>query len=129
MFHDFGKVFELSYDKAFGYTDEGKLVGHIPIGAVLTDRAIQKIDGFPKALEFRLKHLILSHHGRLDYGSPKVPVTLEALVLHQLDDLDSKMESITKLMRAEKNGVRWTSMHRAYQQSYYKPDKYLSSPE
>ncbi len=127
-FHDFGKIFELSYEGPFGYTDEGKLVGHIAIGVTIVDRKIQSIPGFPKDLEYQLKHMILSHHGRLEYGSPKVPLTIEALILHSLDDMDSKVQSVQNLMDSEKSDGRWTSLHRAYNQSYYKPQNELISP-
>ena len=120
-FHDFGKIFELSYDGNFGYTDEGKLVGHITIGATLVDRHIRQIPGFPAELEWQLKHMILSHHGRLEYGSPVRPQTLEAQMVHHLDDMDSKLNSIQELMDAEKSNSRWTSLHKAYENSYYKP--------
>ena len=119
-FHDFGKIYELSYGSNFGYTDEGKLVGHITIGVTLIDREIQKMDGFPRELEWQLKHLILSHHGRLDYGSPKRPATIEAVVLHHIDDMDSKINSIQTLMNDPNNASRWTSYHRAYDQYYYR---------
>ncbi len=124
-FHDFGKIFELCYPTPFGYTDEGRLVGHITIGAILLDRKIQNIPEFPEALGWHLKHLILSHHGKLEYGSPKVPVTLEAEMVHLLDLMDSRMEGIESFMRAERNNSRWTSIHKAYGVSFYKPDKYV----
>ncbi len=120
-FHDFGKIFELSYDGMFGYTDEGKLVGHITIGTILLDREIRKLEGFPADLEYQLKHMILSHHGKLEYGSPVRPQTLEAQLVHHLDDMDSKLNSIQELMDAEKNQSNWTSLHKAYGASYYKP--------
>ncbi len=128
-FHDFGKIFELSFDGGFGYTDEGRLVGHIAIATALLDRKMREIPGFPQALEFHLKHLILSHHGRLDYGSPKRPATIEAQILHHLDDMDSKINSIQTFMKAERNTSRWTGHHRAYDQYYYKPDVYLKITE
>ncbi len=128
-FHDFGKIFELSYANGFGYTDEGKLVGHITIGVQLLDRKIQAIPDFPKDLEYQLKHLILSHHGRLEYGSPKRPQTLEAQLLHHLDDMDSKINSIQTLMETEANDNRWTAHHRAYDNYYYKSDTFLTRPE
>jgi 3'-5' exoribonuclease len=121
-FHDFGKIYELSYDGNFGYTDEGRLVGHIAIGVTLLDRKIREIEGFPPALEWQLKHLILSHHGRLEYGSPKRPATLEAQVLAMLDDMDSKIQSIGALIANEEGTSKWTSYHKAYDQYYYKPD-------
>lgn len=126
-FHDFGKIYELSYRRNFGYTDEGQLVGHMAIAISLVDREIQKIEGFPPALEWHIKHLILSHHGRLEYGSPKRPATLEALMVSAMDDLDSKLQSVQALMATEVNASRWTSMHRAYEQVYYKPDKYVTA--
>jgi 3'-5' exoribonuclease len=121
-FHDFGKIYELSFQNGFGYTDEGRLVGHISIGATLLDRKIRELPGFPDNLAWELKHIILSHHGRLEYGSPKRPHTLEALLVHHLDDMDSKMNSIETFMREEKSTARWTSHHRAYDNYYYKPD-------
>ena len=129
-FHDFGKIFELAYDRSFGYTDEGKLVGHITIGANLIDRKIHGVPGmpgFPAELEWQLKHIVLSHHGRLEYGSPKRPHTIEAQILHHLDDMDSKINSIQTFMKAERNESRWTAHHRAYDAFYYKPDCYLPS--
>lgn len=125
-FHDFGKIFELSYDGNFGYTDEGKLVGHITIGTVIIDRKIRLIPGFPKELEWQLKHLVLSHHGKLEFGSPKRPATIEAQLVHHLDDMDSKLNSIQTFMKAERNNARWTAYHKAYDQYYYKPDAYLT---
>ena len=80
---------------------------------------------FHADLEYHLKHLILSHHGKLEYGSPKRPATLEAQLLHHIDDLDSKMNSISTFMKSEHSGARWTGYHRAYDQYYYKPDAYL----
>jgi 3'-5' exoribonuclease len=122
-FHDFGKIHELSYEGNFGYTDEGRLVGHIAIGVTLLDRKIREIEGFPPALEWQLKHLILSHHGRLEYGSPKRPATLEAQVLAMLDDMDSKIQAIGALIQNDESPARWTSYHKAYDQYYYKPDR------
>jgi len=121
-FHDFGKIYELSYDGKFGYTDEGKLVGHIAIGISLVDRKIQLLPGFPTKLEWQLKHLILSHHGKLEFGSPKRPATIEAQLLHHLDDMDSKIESIQRLLKSERNGSNWSAYHRAYDQYYYHPE-------
>ncbi len=130
VFHDFGKIFELSYQNGvFSYTDEGKLVGHIAIGIALVDRKIQGIAGFPPSLEWQLKHLLLSHHGHLEYGSPKRPATLEAELLHSVDDLDSRINSIQSFMENERNSNRWTSHHKAYDQYYYKPDAYLTSAD
>lgn len=120
-FHDFGKIYELTYQGCFGYSDEGKLVGHITIGAILIDRKIQAMPGFPKEIEYQLKHLILSHHGRVEYGSPKKPATLEAQILANLDDMDSKIQSIQTLLAQDSSNSRWSGYHKAYDQYYYKP--------
>jgi len=120
-FHDFGKIYELTYNGSFGYSDEGKLVGHITIGAILIDRKIQGMPGFPKEIEYQLKHLILSHHGRVEYGSPKKPATLEAQILANLDDMDSKIQSIQTLISQDSSSSRWSGYHKAYDQYYYKP--------
>jgi 3'-5' exoribonuclease len=113
-FHDFGKIYELQYDGKFGYTDEGRLVGHIAIGISLVDRKIQAISGFPKDLENHLKHLILSHHGKLEHGSPKTPHTLEAEILHWLDHMDSRINSIQNHLQQETLPSGWTTFHKAY---------------
>jgi len=126
-FHDFGKIFELSYQGKFGYTDEGRLVGHIAIGVVLIDRKIQELTQFPKELEYQLKHLILSHHGKLEHGSPKRPHTLEAELLHQLDHMDSRINSIQSFMGSENNASRWSGYHKTYDQYYFKPIEMIST--
>jgi len=121
-FHDFGKIYELTYQGSFGYSDEGKLVGHITIGAILIDRKIQTMPGFPKDIEMQVKHLVLSHHGRLEYGSPKRPATLEAQILQHLDDMDSKIQSIQTLLAQDSSNSRWSGYHKAYDQYYYRTD-------
>jgi len=124
-FHDFGKIFELSWEGGFQYTDEGRLVGHITIGVQILDRKIREIPEFPSQLEWQLKHLILSHHGKLEYGSPKKPHTLEAELVHHLDHMDSRLESIEGMIRSEASTQRWTAVHKAYDQSYYRPDSLM----
>ena len=76
---------------------------------------------FPKELEYHLKHLILSHHGKLEHGSPKRPHTLESELLHQLDHLDSRINSIQTFMNSEKNNSRWSGYHKTFDQYYFKP--------
>jgi 3'-5' exoribonuclease len=92
MLHDIGKIRELSYARTFGYTDEGQLIGHISIGVGMVLDKLRLLPDFPPQLRDLLLHMILSHHGELEYGSPKVPLFAEALLLHHLDSLDSKME-------------------------------------
>ena len=102
LLHDIGKVEE--YDnKTFKRTDIGKLLGHISIGISLIDRKISSIKNFPAKLEYAIKHLIASHHGELEWGSPVQPATIEALLLHYADNIDSKVETFSKLDN-EQNG-------------------------
>ena len=94
--HDSGKVRELSYSRAFGYSNEGQLVGHLSIGVEMLDEMARKVpeltgEPFPPELLMRLKHMILSHHGTLEFGSPKVPMTPEAVALHAIDHLDTRI--------------------------------------
>jgi len=94
MLHDIGKIHELSWDVGFEYTTEGILLGHIQIGASLAEKAMDAIPGFPPRLKTLVLHVILSHHGKLEFGSPKLPMIPEALVLNFLDDLDAKMQAV-----------------------------------
>jgi 3'-5' exoribonuclease len=94
ILHDIGKVRELSWEIGFEYTIEGSLLGHIQIGTALTERAIDSLPNFPPRLKTLVLHMILSHHGKLEFGSPKLPMIPEALALSFLDDLDAKMQAI-----------------------------------
>lgn len=113
--HDLGKVDELTYQREFGYSDEGQLVGHIVMGVEMLDEKIrvaqqQLGEPFPADLVVRLKHLIVSHHGEYEFGSPKVPMTLEAVALHLLDNLDAKLHSFHQLMQDDQTpDSRWTA--------------------
>jgi 3'-5' exoribonuclease len=95
ILHDIGKVRELAWESGFEYTIEGSLLGHIHIGSVLVERAMDKLPDFPPKLKTLVLHMILSHHGKLEFGSPKLPMIPEALALSFLDDLDAKMQAIT----------------------------------
>lgn len=92
ILHDIGKIEELTYDRGFGYSSDGQLLGHIIIGLRMVDDKLRTIPDFPPKLRSLLEHMIISHHGELEFGSPKVPLFPEALLLHYLDNLDSKME-------------------------------------
>jgi 3'-5' exoribonuclease len=94
ILHDIGKVRELSWDIGFEYTVEGVLLGHIQIGTALAERTIDSLPGFPPRLKMLVLHVILSHHGKLEFGSPKLPMIPESLVLNFLDDLDAKMQAM-----------------------------------
>jgi 3'-5' exoribonuclease len=102
--HDIGKVEELSYDRAFAYTDEGQLVGHLVMGVEMLAEKVERCktltgEPFPNELLLRLKHMIVSHHGTYEYGSPKLPMTLEAIALHYLDNLDAKIHTFGREIR------------------------------
>lgn len=92
VLHDVGKIYELTYDRSFGYSSVGQLLGHIVIAVRMIEEKARLVPGFPPKLLVLLEHMIVSHHGELEYGSPKTPLFPEALLLHHLDNLDSKME-------------------------------------
>ncbi|MGD0786394.1 MAG: HD domain-containing protein [Terracidiphilus sp.] len=94
LLHDIGKIRELSWGIGFEYTLEGVLLGHIQIGAALAERTMDSLPDFPPKLKTLVLHMILSHHGKLEFGSPKLPMIPEALVLNFLDDLDAKMQAV-----------------------------------
>jgi len=120
LLHDVGKVREMIYTRSFDYSDEGKLIGHITIGVEMVTERIMAIEGFPLELGMLLKHMLLSHHGQYEYGSPKRPKTVEATVLSYLDDLDSKINGIrTHIRREGEMAGNWTSYHRLYDRYYY----------
>ncbi|MBZ5657058.1 MAG: HD domain-containing protein [Acidobacteriia bacterium] len=108
--HDIGKIQELTYNRSFSYTTRGQLLGHMIIELEMLQAKIEKLPGFPAELKTLLEHLIISHHGQYDFGSPKLPMFPEALMLHYLDDLDSKMEAMRAhfAREAELEGP-WTS--------------------
>lgn len=108
MLHDFGKVEELNFDSSFEYTDRGKLIGHIVIAAMLINEEVKKIQDFPENLKDCLLHLILSHQGRLEYASPVVPKTLEAIVLYQADELSAKVNAYKNALSEVQGDAGWT---------------------
>jgi 3'-5' exoribonuclease len=113
--HDIGKVRELSWNGRIDYTHEGRLLGHVAIGAAMIDEKIGDIKGFPGPLALRLKHLILSHHGQYDFGSPKRPKFLEAFALHMIDDLDAKMNGLARIMDKDPREGAWTDYNRMFE--------------
>jgi len=117
--HDIGKVYEFTFDRAIDYTDEGQLLGHLVMEVELVERKIAGIADFPAELAMLVKHMLVSHHGAYEFGSPKLPQTLEAVILHSLDDLDGKIQAIQNLPEKEP-GSRWTVFHRAYGRSFFK---------
>lgn len=122
--HDIGKVYEFSFDRAFDYTDAGQLLGHLVMEVELVTKKIDTIPEFPAELALLVKHMLVSHHGAYEFGSPKLPQTLEAVILHSLDDLDGKIQAIQNMPEKEA-GSKWTAFHRAYGRSFYRkaPDE------
>ncbi|AMV71972.1 HD domain-containing protein [Desulfuromonas carbonis] len=121
LLHDVGKVAELSYVRSFDYTDDGKLLGHIVIGVEMIEERLRRLPDFPRPLATLLKHLLLSHHGQYEYGSPKRPKTLEAVILNFIDDLDSKINGVrTHIEREPDSESSWTSYHRLYDRYFFK---------
>jgi 3'-5' exoribonuclease len=94
ILHDIGKIFELNYHRTFSYTTRGQLLGHMIIELEMLHAKLAQLPGFPEELKTLVEHLLISHHGRYEFGSPKLPMFPEALMLHYLDDLDSKMEAM-----------------------------------
>jgi 3'-5' exoribonuclease len=105
ILHDLGKIRELAWSTGFEYTLEGTLLGHIQIGASMVEKQIDDIPGFPPRLKTLVLHMILSHHGKLEYGSPKLPMIPEALMLNFLDDMDAKMTTLaSEFQKAARQG-------------------------
>jgi 3'-5' exoribonuclease len=121
LLHDVGKISELRYVRSFEYTDVGKLLGHIVIGVELVEEKLRTLPGFPMELAILLKHLLLSHHGQYEFGSPKRPKTLEAVILNFIDDLDSKINGVrTHLEKEPDSESAWTQYHRLYDRYFFK---------
>jgi 3'-5' exoribonuclease len=129
ILHDLGKIQELSYTRSFSYSTTGQLLGHIVIGVQMIEEKLRLAPDFPAPLRHLLLHMILSHHGELEYGSPKVPMFAEAMLLHQLDTLDSKMECMRSLVERDRSvsGI-WTAYSAPLERSVLKKRK-LMEPE
>jgi 3'-5' exoribonuclease len=117
--HDIGKVYEFSFDRAVEYTDAGQLLGHLVMEVEMVNKKIATIPDFPEELAMLVKHMLVSHHGEYEFGSPKLPQTVEAVILHSLDDLDGKIQAIQNMPEKEA-GSKWTAFHRAYGRSFYR---------
>jgi 3'-5' exoribonuclease len=116
--HDAGKIEEMTCDRALAYTDRGRLLGHISLGAALIAKKAASVENFPADLLDLLTHMVLSHHGRYEYGSPRLPMTAEAYALHLLDDLDAKMKAVESLKEGDRKG-NWTDFVRTFERSFY----------
>jgi 3'-5' exoribonuclease len=129
ILHDIGKIEELNYERSFSYSTPGQLLGHIVMGVQLIGENLRKLPDFPPKLRLLLEHMIISHHGELEFGSPKVPVFLEALLFHHLDNLDSKMEAMRVCVERDKNlESEFTGWISALERVVLKKEKFLNSP-
>ncbi|EFK06835.1 HDIG domain protein [delta proteobacterium NaphS2] len=118
--HDVGKTREFSWGMNIDYTDEGRLVGHLVLGVAILDEKLGSLKDFPDEWAIRLKHLILSHHGQYDFGSPKEPKFLEAFALHLLDDLDAKINGLHRFMERDGQEGSWTEFNRLFRKFFFK---------
>lgn len=128
LLHDIGKIYELSYKKSFEYTDEGRLLGHITMGIELIDKKLAGLPDFPRDLSVLLKHMLLSHHGHLEFGSPKRPKTIEAIILYYLDDLDAKVNAVQTLLE-EGGESNWTPYQRIFERYIFKGNPVFEEPQ
>ncbi len=120
MHHDIGKTDEFEYTTIIDYSDEGRLLSHIIIGIRILDEKIASIPDFPAQTAKLLRHLIASHHGTRLFGSPEPPKTLEALVLHYLDDLDSKIMGVRDFMENSDASSDWTPFYYPMERQFFK---------
>jgi 3'-5' exoribonuclease len=129
VLHDIGKIYELNYERGFSYSSEGQLLGHIAIASRMVYEKLRGLPDFPPKLRAMVEHLILSHHGKLEFGSPKVPAFPEALLLHYLDDMDSKMECMRALIEQDPyvEGC-FTGYSGVLERVVLKKERYLNPP-
>ena len=124
LLHDIGKTEELTVKGGFAYSDRGQLLGHIALGVMILEDLISGLKDFPTYLGDILQHIIISHHGEAEWGSPKRPMCAEALMVHYLDNLDAKVMGVKEHMRENMEDEKWTQYHRAYESRFYRlPDK------
>jgi 3'-5' exoribonuclease len=129
ILHDIGKIHELTFARSLSYSTQGQLIGHISIGVRMVEDALRKLPDFPPLLRDLVEHMILSHHGSLEFGSPKVPMFLEAMLLHQIDTMDSKMEAMRAHVAKDRQATGvWTGYNPALERIVLKKQQYLAEP-
>jgi len=119
ILHDIGKIEEFEYDRRIDYSDQGRLLSHIVIGLQMVEDKIRAIENFPEQPALLLKHLIVSHHGSREFGSPELPKTVEAFLLNYIDEIDSKVNGIRDYISSEDPNESWTSYHRVFGRHFY----------
>jgi 3'-5' exoribonuclease len=129
MLHDVGKLEELCYERAIGYSTEGQLLGHIVMELETVARAMEQIEGFPEKLKTVVQHILISHHGEYEFGSPKLPMIREALAFHYMDDLDSKLAAVRSALAMDSGEDEWSAFSGALGRKFLRLEKYLTQPE
>jgi 3'-5' exoribonuclease len=125
MLHDVGKLDELCYERAIGYTTEGQLLGHIVMELETVSRAMDGIAGFPAPLKTVVQHMLISHHGQYEFGSPKLPMIREAMVFHYMDDLDSKMAAVRAALSSGAGDDQWSAYSTALGRKFLRLAEFL----
>ncbi len=128
ILHDVGKLDELCYERAIGYTVEGQLLGHIVMELETVSKAMDAIEGFPANLKTVVQHMLISHHGQYDFGSPKLPMIREALAFHYMDDLDSKLAAVRAALALDTGEPEWSAYSGALGRKFLRLDQFLKSP-
>jgi 3'-5' exoribonuclease len=129
MLHDVGKLDELCYERAIGYTVEGQLLGHIVMELETVSKAMDAIEGFPANLKTVVQHLLISHHGQYEFGSPKLPMIREAMVFHYMDDLDSKLAAVRAALAVDTGEPEWSAYSGALGRKFLRLDAFLKEKE
>ena len=119
ILHDIGKIREFEFSSHIDYTSEGRLLSHIVIGLQIIDEKMKLIKDFPQEQAVLLKHLVVSHHGVKEFGSPELPKTVEAVLLNHIDEIDSKVKGIREFMASEDPNASWTSFHKLMNRHFY----------
>ncbi len=127
MLHDVGKLDELCYERAISYTVEGQLLGHIVMEVETVSKAMDAIEGFPANLKTVVQHMLISHHGEYEFGSPKLPMIREALVFHYLDDLDSKIAAVRAALAIDSGEPEWSAYSSALGRKFLRLEEFLKS--
>jgi 3'-5' exoribonuclease len=127
ILHDVGKLDELCYERAIGYTVEGQLLGHIVMEFETVSKAIDTIEGFPPNLKTVVQHMLISHHGQYEFGSPKLPMIREAMAFHYMDDLDSKLAAVRAALALDTGEPAWSAYSGALGRKFLRLDEFLKS--
>jgi 3'-5' exoribonuclease len=120
LLHDIGKIDEMDIKGGFRYSDRGRLLGHITLGVIIFEELVGTINDFPLQINDILKHIIISHHGVEEWGSPRKPMCIEALIIHYIDNLDAKVMGVREHMKENMEDDLWSTYHRLYESRFYK---------